>query len=245
MPRVSIVMSTYNRAPLLAKTLTSIRIQEFKDYEILIVDDGSDEGATELLCDRARHMFPALHYFKRVREPGTHYSNPAIPNNIGLKRATGLITILQNSECVHYTNEVIRCFAEEIKVGEALFATVAAVRADDSFEQWYTHREFSPRPFFFCGALHTEVFHELRGIDQDYKYYSHDDNDFADRLSKKGIKFTFSDTILVKHQYHGPSFKQEDAQRNYLNALLYQAKTNDMAAGKIGIVRNLDGWGEL
>ena len=45
----SVVIPTYNRAPLLARTLESVWRQRFRDYEVIVVDDGSNDGTMEYL----------------------------------------------------------------------------------------------------------------------------------------------------------------------------------------------------
>ena len=40
-PKVSVVIPTYNNAALLCETLDGVRRQAFKDFEIIVVDDGS------------------------------------------------------------------------------------------------------------------------------------------------------------------------------------------------------------
>jgi glycosyltransferase involved in cell wall biosynthesis len=45
----SVVIPTYNRAELLRKTLESAFAQEFQDYEIIVVDDGSTDDTDQVL----------------------------------------------------------------------------------------------------------------------------------------------------------------------------------------------------
>ena len=40
-PAVSVVIASYNRAQLLGATLDSILGQKFRDFEVIVVDDGS------------------------------------------------------------------------------------------------------------------------------------------------------------------------------------------------------------
>lgn len=40
-PKVSVVMTSYNRAPLLPRAIESVLGQSFKDFEFIIVDDAS------------------------------------------------------------------------------------------------------------------------------------------------------------------------------------------------------------
>lgn len=50
-PMVSVVIPTYNRAHLIEEALDSVFAQTFKDYEVILVDDGSTDG-TEALVKR-------------------------------------------------------------------------------------------------------------------------------------------------------------------------------------------------
>ena len=45
----SVVIPTYNRANLLPKTLDSVFAQTFKNYEVIVVDDGSTDGTQDYL----------------------------------------------------------------------------------------------------------------------------------------------------------------------------------------------------
>jgi glycosyltransferase involved in cell wall biosynthesis len=48
-PKVSICIPTYNRKEYLQETLASILAQTYKNYEIVIVDDGSTDGTAEMI----------------------------------------------------------------------------------------------------------------------------------------------------------------------------------------------------
>jgi len=49
MPKVSICIPTYNRRNYLKETLESVFTQTYKDYEVVIVDDGSTDGTDQMI----------------------------------------------------------------------------------------------------------------------------------------------------------------------------------------------------
>ncbi len=49
MPEISVVIPTFNRAHYLAGTLASVFLQDYQDWELIVVDDGSTDGTPELL----------------------------------------------------------------------------------------------------------------------------------------------------------------------------------------------------
>ncbi len=47
MPKVSVVIPTYNRLPMLKEAVDSVLAQSFEDMELIVVDDGSADGTAE------------------------------------------------------------------------------------------------------------------------------------------------------------------------------------------------------
>jgi glycosyltransferase involved in cell wall biosynthesis len=59
-PRVSVVIPTYNSAAYLPETIASVTAQSFQDFEIIIVDDGSTDQTKSLVersDQRVRYVF--------------------------------------------------------------------------------------------------------------------------------------------------------------------------------------------
>ncbi len=55
-PTVSVVIATYNRAALLQETIESVLKQTFRDFELIVVDDGSTDDTKELLKSYSDHL---------------------------------------------------------------------------------------------------------------------------------------------------------------------------------------------
>ncbi len=49
-PAVSVIIPTYNRAALVGEALASVQAQSFRDFEVLVVDDGSTDATPEVLA---------------------------------------------------------------------------------------------------------------------------------------------------------------------------------------------------
>ena len=54
-PRFSIVIPTYNRSTSVLDTLQSCFTQQFSDFEIVVVDDGSTDDTREVLAALMTH----------------------------------------------------------------------------------------------------------------------------------------------------------------------------------------------
>ena len=52
-PLVSVVIPTHNRAPLLPRVIRSVLAQTLADWELLLVDDASDDGTEEVAASLA------------------------------------------------------------------------------------------------------------------------------------------------------------------------------------------------
>src|SRR5678816_4165512 len=81
-PRVSIVMPVYNAAAYLAEAVDSILAQTFRDFQFVIVNDGSTDRSTAIL-ERYAHRDQRI---KLISRPNTGIVGAL---NDGLAEATG------------------------------------------------------------------------------------------------------------------------------------------------------------
>src|SRR5471032_3374766 len=90
MPAVSIVLPTFNRLRFLRRSLESVLVQTFQDWELLIADDGSDEGTRSYLGELNDPRIKVLWL--------AHSGNPASIRNAALRAAAGDYIALQDSD---------------------------------------------------------------------------------------------------------------------------------------------------
>lgn len=97
-PFFSIIVPTYNRADLIAATLRSVQAQDFTDFEVLVVDDGSRDNTAEVVrpfaTDRRFQYLP-----KANAERGA-------TRNYGLDRAQGEYVIFLDSDDLFHPNHL-------------------------------------------------------------------------------------------------------------------------------------------
>ena len=84
----SIVIPTYNRVGLLARTLESVWGQRFKDYEVIVVDDGSSDATQAYL----QNIGNKVRYIRQANR------GPGAARNIGIQHARGDYVALLDSD---------------------------------------------------------------------------------------------------------------------------------------------------
>jgi glycosyltransferase involved in cell wall biosynthesis len=85
---ISVIVTTYERRALLARTLASVYAQTMADCEVIVVDDGSTDGTAEFLGSQPVSMITLA-----------HCGNPATTRNAGLAHARGeLIAFLDSDD---------------------------------------------------------------------------------------------------------------------------------------------------
>lgn len=52
-PGISVLMPVYNGAPYVARALDSILAQTYRDFELIVIDDGSDDASASIIEERA------------------------------------------------------------------------------------------------------------------------------------------------------------------------------------------------
>lgn len=78
MPKFSVVMSAYNYGHYISQAIQGVLDQTFKDFELIVVDDGSTDNTAEVVAS-----FPGVKYFRQENK------GPAAATNNGVTKAQG------------------------------------------------------------------------------------------------------------------------------------------------------------
>lgn len=83
MPIFSVIIPTYNSEKFIENTIQSVLDQTFKDFELIIVDDGSKDNTRQIISE-FKKKDPRI---KTIITPNS--GGPATPTNIGINVAQG------------------------------------------------------------------------------------------------------------------------------------------------------------
>lgn len=96
-PRVSVVMRCYRQAAYLPEAVASVVAQGYRDWEIVVVDDGSPDDTAAVARDLARR-----HAGRRIRLVQQENQGPPRALNAGVAAAAGeLILVLDADDAIH------------------------------------------------------------------------------------------------------------------------------------------------
>ena len=90
MPKFSVIVPLYNKAPFVRKALESIASQTYRDFELIVVDDGSTDNSLEVVNEYIRDVLCVMcDVCKNVRVSHQKNSGVAAARNRGVAESHG------------------------------------------------------------------------------------------------------------------------------------------------------------
>lgn len=97
MPRVSVIVPTYNRSHLTAQAIRSVLGQTVSDFEVVVVNDGSTDDTEEIVL---AFSDPRLKYFRQENQ------GPSVARSTGLQASTGEFIAFLDSDDLFLPNRL-------------------------------------------------------------------------------------------------------------------------------------------
>jgi glycosyltransferase involved in cell wall biosynthesis len=141
--KYSVIIPVYNRPEEVAELLESLVAQEFRDFEVIIVEDGSTVRCDQIIA-RYQHLLEIIYFYKENQGPGPS-------RNFGFSRARGDYFVIFDSDCIlppHYFSEVDK----EIK-RSSLDAWGGPDRGHDRFTLLQRAMAYTMSSFFTTGGI--------------------------------------------------------------------------------------------
>lgn len=207
MPKVSVIIPTYNRSDIICSTIQSVLDQTADDLEVIIVDDGSTDNTEQVIKAIADSR---VRYYCKVN------GGPADARNFGLQKAVGdYIAFLDHDDYwpETYLEVMTKAFEENPEYG-LVYCPILEVYPDGTTRKSYGPKEcrsgWIAVDLFKRGVVWTSAAMMRKEVLNGFFYdktlnRSYEDGDFFLRLSLR-CAFLF---IMTTH-----AFKRVDGQ-NY------------------------------
>jgi glycosyltransferase involved in cell wall biosynthesis len=218
--KFSVVIPTYNRAATLRQTLTALMAQDYPDYEIIVVDDGSTDGTRAMIA----REFPQVRYIYQQNR------GPAAARNRGIAHARGEIIAFTDDDCVPPRDWLARLadgyarYPDVVGVGGYLEAPDEVLQRAPlaRYERFIARRVFrvSEREYvggFECPAGGTNniayrraILERVGGFDESFPYAAGEDADLKWRICQLGARLLYVPVKMTHLQtYTWESFKRQ------------------------------------
>jgi glycosyltransferase involved in cell wall biosynthesis len=103
-PKVSIILPARNEEKFLGKCLDTLIEQDYSNYEIIVIDDSSDDSTRNIILEYAKNNSKIIPVFARPKPDGWMGKNWACME--GYKKATGKLLLFTDADTTHASNVV-------------------------------------------------------------------------------------------------------------------------------------------
>jgi GT2 family glycosyltransferase len=243
---ISILIVYWNSAAYLPRCLASLSSQTHVNFEIIVVDNGSEDGALDGLHEK----YPSLnlHIHRLTSNLGF-----AVANNVGARFARGKWLALLNADAFpepDWLEQMLKAADQnpqftfftslqiQANIPELLDGTGDAYHVSGlAWRQNYNHpvSKYSIRScevFSACGAAALyprQEFLDAGGFDEDYFSY-HEDIDLGFRLRLRGLNCVLVPQAIVHHIGSASTGKRSDFSVYYGHRNLVWTYFKDMPA---------------
>ncbi len=201
---VSIVIPTYNRYGMLARTLNSLKEQTFSDFEVVVADDGSTDNTADIV--KLKFPFMVRYFYQKN-------AGRSAARNLGIKNAYGEIIIFIDDHVVlendfieqHYLTHQ-RCRAENVAVVRGRVGYIAneeelaekRLSRIDMKKYQPPYNENSPFYTFITNNISVarKVLLLVGGFDPDFKEYGFQDQELGYRIRERGFKYKINPNAI-------------------------------------------------
>jgi GT2 family glycosyltransferase len=245
LPFLSIIVVSWNIAEHLPRCLDALLAQTFHDFEVILVDNGSEDGA----LDGLQEKYPALDLQIHKLKSNLGF---AVANNMGARFARGQWLALLNADAFPEPDWLER-LVEAAKTHPDAFFSSRQIQAktpdylDGEGDVYHVsglawrHKYGSPvyplnesqEVFSACGAAAfypRQDFLDAGGFDEDYFSY-HEDVDLGFRLRLRGLSCLLIPQAIVHHVGSASTGKRSDFSIYYGHRNLVWTYFKDMPSG--------------
>jgi GT2 family glycosyltransferase len=201
--KASIVIPTRNRAARLRACLESLVAQDLQDFEVIVVDNAS-EDETEAVAHK-RGLTPFVRYLRLSGARG-----PAVARNVGWRAAQGELVVFTDDDVVARPGWLATLIAAHERDPDAVVQGRTEIDPREAPRLGAFGRSqqvtSGPGPWFqTCNIAYPRALLErLGGFDESFTDASGEDTDLGWRALEAGTRVVFEPTAIVWHAVHDP-----------------------------------------
>lgn len=213
-PKASVIILTCNRKPYLMKSLSALAGQTEKGFEVIVVDDGSEDGTGEAAAAESYPFAITYLYWSRTHAlvPGTPTNRAGPARNLGAEFARGRLLIFIDSDIVPGPAFV----AEHLKAAKAkrlvIGPSVREREQKDVREKYFLMCTDDimklPTPWAMAHSGNLSVmrhgFRKLGGFDHDFVHWGMEDDELGFRAISRGFEIYLAKDAQGMHLWHEP-----------------------------------------
>lgn len=213
-PQVSIIIPVRNGGAEFRQCLESITTSDFRDFELIVFNDGSTDGSEQLAVEFGARVFNQNHVTPPAEpiEDLKHCYGPAQGRNQAAEQARADILFFVDADVAVEPTTVGRIVTifEQSPELSAVFGSYDFAPAKPNFLSQFrnllhsfVHQTSQANAQTFwagCGAIRTSAFRQLGGFDgQRYRFPAVEDIELGYRLSEAGHSILLDRELRVKH----------------------------------------------
>jgi glycosyltransferase involved in cell wall biosynthesis len=232
-PLVSICVPAFKAERFIQETLNSVRLQSFADWELIVTEDGSDDG-TRQIVDRFAATVPQYVRYQR------HDVNQGLPatRNTGISAARGEWIALLDSDDLwssDHLEEAVKGMrgarADIIHGGSILFESESGERIGVRAPSAAMTSAF-PRSLF-CGdyviqpssvVIRRALWDRVGGFDPSFRYV--EDREMWLRCARSGAVFAYTGANTCFYRKHGGALTRHAAAMAVASAEVYEMNSD-------------------
>lgn len=97
-PTLSVIIPCYNATDTIVNTLNSLERQKYKDFEAIVINDGSTDNLDEIIREYTRNSDITINYIKQ------NNGGVSVARNTGLDNAKGQYIVFLDADDVYHCN---------------------------------------------------------------------------------------------------------------------------------------------
>jgi len=132
MPKVSVIVSTFNSGSYVKETLLSILAQNYRDFEVVVVDDASTDNTAEVVTGLNSDK---INY---IRLPENH-GGPSKARNVGINNARGEYIAIFDSDDLMLPGRIESVVAMMDELPEVGMVCTNAIKFNTKGDYAYNH----------------------------------------------------------------------------------------------------------